>query len=78
MVASAERVVPCWLPTPETISKQTRASRQTTYSVDRNVRHSCQHACKPNLGNLLVLGVKRTTSNWTVFRECGQEPLQFF
>jgi len=25
-----------------------------------------------------ALGVKRTTSNWTVLRECGHEPLQFF
>jgi len=25
-----------------------------------------------------TLGVKRTTSNWTVLRECGHEPLQFF
>mgnify|MGYP006299924015 CR=1 FL=1 len=25
-----------------------------------------------------VLGVKRTTSNWCVLRECGQEALQFY
>ena len=25
-----------------------------------------------------MLGVKRTTSNWSVLRECGQEPLQFY
>jgi len=25
-----------------------------------------------------VLGVKRTTPNWAVLRECGQEPLQYF
>jgi len=25
-----------------------------------------------------VLGVKRTTCGWTVLRECGQEPLQFY
>jgi len=25
-----------------------------------------------------VLGVKKTTSNWCVLRECGQEPLQFY
>jgi len=24
-----------------------------------------------------ILGVKRTTPNWSVLRECGQEPLQF-
>jgi len=25
-----------------------------------------------------ILGVKNSTTNWAVFRECGQEPLQFF
>jgi len=25
-----------------------------------------------------ILGVKRTTPNWSVLRECGQEPLQFY
>ncbi len=25
-----------------------------------------------------ILGVKRTTQNWSVLRECGQEPLQFY
>ncbi len=25
-----------------------------------------------------VLGVERSTSNWAVLRECGQEPLQFY
>ncbi len=25
-----------------------------------------------------ILGVKRTTRNWSVLRECGQEPLQFY
>ncbi len=25
-----------------------------------------------------ILGVKRTTTNWSVLRECGQEPLQFY
>eukprot|EP00983_Pelagomonas_calceolata_P050509 1141999-Pelagomonas_calceolata.AAC.2 len=25
-----------------------------------------------------VLGVKRTTPNWFVLRECGHEPLQFY
>jgi len=25
-----------------------------------------------------ILGVKRTTPNWPVLRECGQEPLQFY
>jgi len=25
-----------------------------------------------------VLGVKRSTPNWAVLRECGQEPLQFY
>ncbi len=25
-----------------------------------------------------ILGVKRTTLNWSVLRECGQEPLQFY
>eukprot|EP00983_Pelagomonas_calceolata_P021899 686937-Pelagomonas_calceolata.AAC.1 len=25
-----------------------------------------------------VLGVKRATCKWTVLRECGQEPLQFY
>ena len=25
-----------------------------------------------------VLGVKRSTCNWSVLRECGQEPLQFY
>ena len=25
-----------------------------------------------------ILGVKRATPNWSVFRECGQEPLQFY
>jgi len=25
-----------------------------------------------------ILGVKRTTPNWCVLRECGQEPLQFY
>ena len=25
-----------------------------------------------------ILGVKRTTSNWAVFRECGHEALQFY
>jgi hypothetical protein len=24
------------------------------------------------------VGVKRTTANWPVLRECGQEPLQFY
>ena len=25
-----------------------------------------------------TLGVKRSTTNWAVFRECGHEPLQFY
>eukprot|EP00983_Pelagomonas_calceolata_P010951 354449-Pelagomonas_calceolata.AAC.1 len=25
-----------------------------------------------------TLGVKRTTTNWDVLRECGHEPLQFY
>jgi len=25
-----------------------------------------------------ILGVKRTTPNWSVLGECGQEPLQFY
>ncbi len=25
-----------------------------------------------------ILGVKRTTPNWSVLHECGQEPLQFY
>jgi len=25
-----------------------------------------------------ILGLKRTTPNWSVLRECGQEPLQFY
>jgi len=25
-----------------------------------------------------ILGVKRTNPNWSVLRECGQEPLQFY
>jgi len=25
-----------------------------------------------------ILGVKNSTTNWAVLRECGQEPLQFF
>ena len=25
-----------------------------------------------------MLGVKRSTTNWPVLRECGQEPLQFY
>ncbi len=25
-----------------------------------------------------IFGVKRTTPNWSVLRECGQEPLQFY
>ena len=25
-----------------------------------------------------ILGVKNSTTNWVVLRECGQEPLQFF
>ncbi len=25
-----------------------------------------------------ILGVKRTTPNWSVLRGCGQEPLQFY
>ena len=25
-----------------------------------------------------ILGVKNSTKNWAVLRECGQEPLQFF
>ncbi len=25
-----------------------------------------------------ILGMKRTTPNWSVLRECGQEPLQFY
>ena len=25
-----------------------------------------------------ILGVKNSTTNWAVIRECGQEPLQFF
>jgi len=25
-----------------------------------------------------TLGVKRTTTNWAVLRECGHEPLQFY
>jgi len=25
-----------------------------------------------------ILGVMRTTPNWSVLRECGQEPLQFY
>ena len=25
-----------------------------------------------------ILGVKNSTANWAVLRECGQEPLQFF
>ena len=25
-----------------------------------------------------MLGVKRTTTNWAVLRECGHEPLQFY
>ena len=25
-----------------------------------------------------ILGVKRATPNWSVLRECGQEPLQFY
>ena len=25
-----------------------------------------------------ILGVKSATLNWSVFRECGQEPLQFY
>ena len=24
-----------------------------------------------------ILGVKNSTTNWAVLRECGQEPLQF-
>ena len=26
----------------------------------------------------IILGVKNSTTNWAVLRECGQEPLQFF
>eukprot|EP00983_Pelagomonas_calceolata_P000928 33172-Pelagomonas_calceolata.AAC.1 len=25
-----------------------------------------------------TLGIKRTTTNWSVLRECGHEPLQFY
>ena len=25
-----------------------------------------------------ILGVKRATPNWSVLRECGQEPLHFY
>ena len=25
-----------------------------------------------------ALGVKRTTTNWAVLRECGHEPLQYY
>eukprot|EP00983_Pelagomonas_calceolata_P016505 520391-Pelagomonas_calceolata.AAC.1 len=25
-----------------------------------------------------ILGVKRTTPNWSALRECGHEPLQFY
>ncbi len=25
-----------------------------------------------------ILSVKRTTPNWSVLRECGQEPLEFY
>ena len=25
-----------------------------------------------------ILGVKNSTTNWAVLRECGQEPLHFF
>jgi len=25
-----------------------------------------------------ILGVKRTNPNWSVLRECGQKPLQFY
>lgn len=39
-------------------------------------------ACPLQTGHLCflkrVLGVKRTACNWTVLRECGQEPLQFY
>ena len=35
-----------------------------------------------NMANLRslrrILGVKNSTTNWAVLRECGQEPLQFF
>ena len=39
-------------------------------------------ACPLQTGHLCflkrVLGVERTSCNWSVLRECGQEPLQFY
>ena len=39
--------------------------------------NSTVHKCQ--LGLLKsILGVKRSTTNWTVLRECGHEPLQLY
>eukprot|EP00983_Pelagomonas_calceolata_P122458 1160911-Pelagomonas_calceolata.AAC.12 len=69
MVAAAECVVPCWLPTPETICKRAWACRQTTYSVVVDRNEGAEMDCPLQTGLLCflkrVLGAKRTTYHWT-------------
>ena len=46
------------------------------------MKQGAEMDCPRQTGHLCflkrVLGVKRTACNWTVLRECGQEPLQFY
>jgi len=48
----------------------------------RYMKQGAEMECPLQTGHLCflkrVLGVKRTTCNWSVLRECGQEPLQFY
>jgi len=47
-----------------------------------NMKQGAEMDCPLQTGHLCflkrVLGVKRSTCNWSVLRECGQEPLQFY
>ena len=46
------------------------------------MKKGAEVACPLQTGHLCflkrVLGVERTSCNWSVLRECGQEPLQFY
>ncbi len=60
--------------------KETHWPRETTRNQLTNLAgfyltaSLTAHMCLPKG----ILGVKRTTPNWSVLRECGQEPLQFY
>jgi len=45
-------------------------SEGSEYGSQLQKRHLCSLRC--------ILGVKNSTTNWAVLRECGQEPLQIF